>query len=33
VLAAHVVRSGFGRPRPADAPWRDRSTRFAARAG
>ncbi|HEU5476043.1 MAG TPA: NUDIX hydrolase [Actinophytocola sp.] len=31
VLAAHVVRSGFAEPRPADAPWPDRSTRFAAR--
>ena len=31
VLAVHAVRSGAARPRPADAPWRDRPTRFAAR--
>ena len=31
VLAAHAVRSGVAQPRPADAPWPDRPTRFANR--
>ncbi|HET9138422.1 NUDIX hydrolase [Actinophytocola sp.] len=31
LLAAHVVRSGLTQPRPPESPWRDRSTRFAAR--
>jgi ADP-ribose pyrophosphatase len=31
VLAVHAVRSGVAQPRPADAPWPDRPTRFAAR--
>ncbi|MFD9958608.1 NUDIX domain-containing protein [Amycolatopsis sp. NPDC058986] len=31
VLAAHAVVTGAAAPRPADAPWRDRPTRFAAR--
>jgi ADP-ribose pyrophosphatase len=31
ILATHAVRSGAGVTRPADAPWRDRPTRFAAR--
>jgi 8-oxo-dGDP phosphatase len=31
VLAVHAVRTGAARPRPADAPWQDRPTRFAAR--
>jgi 8-oxo-dGTP pyrophosphatase MutT (NUDIX family) len=31
ILAAQAVRSGVGVTRPADAPWRDRPTRFAAR--
>ena len=31
VLATHAVRSGFAEPRPADAPWPDRPTRFANR--
>jgi len=31
VLAVHAVRSGVAQPRPADAPWADRPTRFAAR--
>ena len=33
VLAAHAVRAGTARTRPADAPWPDRPTRFAARKG
>jgi len=32
ILATHAVRSGAGVTRPADAPWRDRPTRFAARS-
>jgi ADP-ribose pyrophosphatase len=31
VLAAHAVLSGVASARPADAPWADRPTRFAAR--
>lgn len=31
LLAAHVVRAGAARPRPVDAPWPDRPTRFAER--
>jgi ADP-ribose pyrophosphatase len=31
LLAAHAVRAGRTQPRPADAPWPDRPTRFAAR--
>ena len=31
VLAVHAVRTGAARTRPADAPWQDRPTRFAAR--
>jgi 8-oxo-dGDP phosphatase len=31
VLAVHAVRAGTARPRPADAPWPDRPTRFDAR--
>jgi 8-oxo-dGTP pyrophosphatase MutT (NUDIX family) len=31
ILAAHAVRSGAAAPRPADAPWPDRPTRFATR--
>ncbi|SEP53183.1 NUDIX domain-containing protein [Amycolatopsis saalfeldensis] len=31
VLAAHAVVTGAARTRPADAPWRDRPTRFARR--
>jgi ADP-ribose pyrophosphatase len=31
VLAAHVVLSGVAAPRPADAPWPDRPTKFASR--
>ena len=31
ILATHAVRSGVGVTRPADAPWQDRPTRFAAR--
>lgn len=31
VLAAHAVLSGAAPARPADAPWRDRSSRFAQR--
>lgn len=31
ILAAHAVLSGVAEPRAADAPWRDRPTRFAAR--
>ncbi|HEV2778653.1 MAG TPA: NUDIX hydrolase [Actinophytocola sp.] len=31
LLAAHAVRSGVAEPRPADAPWPDQPTRFAAR--
>ena len=32
VLAAHAVRAGLAEPRPADAPWLDRPTRFANRS-
>jgi hypothetical protein len=32
LLAAHAVLAGIGQPRPADAPWPDRPTRFADRA-
>ena len=31
VLAVHAVRTGAVRTRPADTPWQDRPTRFAAR--
>ncbi|QRP48990.1 NUDIX domain-containing protein [Amycolatopsis sp. FDAARGOS 1241] len=31
VLAAHAVLTGAAKTRPADAPWRDRPTRFAQR--
>jgi ADP-ribose pyrophosphatase len=31
LLAAHAVRSGAAEPRPADAPWPGRPTRFANR--
>ena len=31
VLAVHAVRTGTATTRPADAPWPDRPTRFAAR--
>ena len=31
VLAVHAVRTGAAQPRPVDAPWPDRPTRFAAR--
>ncbi|MET0900057.1 MAG: NUDIX hydrolase [Mycobacterium sp.] len=31
ILAAWVVRQGFAEPRPLDAEWVDRPTRFAAR--
>ena len=31
VLAVHAVRTGAATPRPVDAPWPDRPTRFAAR--
>lgn len=31
LLAAHVVLAGVARPRPANAPWPDRPTRFANR--
>jgi 8-oxo-dGTP pyrophosphatase MutT (NUDIX family) len=31
VLAAYAVRAGAAEPRPVDAPWPDRPTRFAAR--
>lgn len=31
ILALHAIRSGAGTTRPADAPWPDRPTRFAAR--
>jgi ADP-ribose pyrophosphatase len=31
VLAAHAVVTGAAQARPADAPWRDRPTAFAAR--
>jgi ADP-ribose pyrophosphatase len=31
VLAVHAVRTGAARTRPADTPWPDRPTRFAAR--
>ena len=33
LLAAHTVLAGAAQPRPVDAPWRDRPTRFAARRG
>jgi 8-oxo-dGDP phosphatase len=33
VLAAHLVQSGATHPRPLDAPWPDRPTRFAQRVG
>lgn len=33
ILAAQVVRSGGGAPRPADAPWEDQPTRFPSRRG
>lgn len=31
LLATHAVRSGAAHPRPADAPWTDRPTRFNLR--
>ncbi|HEY0497014.1 MAG TPA: NUDIX hydrolase [Kutzneria sp.] len=31
ILAAHAVLSGAAQPRPAETPWIDRPTRFAAR--
>ena len=31
LLAAHAVLAGIAQPRPADAPWPDRPTRFARR--
>jgi ADP-ribose pyrophosphatase len=31
LLAAQAVRTGVAEPRPADAPWPDRPTRFANR--
>ncbi|MGH3824748.1 MAG: NUDIX domain-containing protein [Pseudonocardiaceae bacterium] len=31
LLAAHAVLAGIAHPRPADAPWPDRPTRFADR--
>jgi len=31
LLAAHAVLAGVAQPRPVDAPWPDRPTRFAAR--
>lgn len=31
LLAGHAVLAGLARPRPPDAPWPDRPTRFAAR--
>jgi ADP-ribose pyrophosphatase len=31
ILAAHAVLSGAAEPRPAETPWQDRPTRFAAR--
>jgi 8-oxo-dGTP pyrophosphatase MutT (NUDIX family) len=31
LLAAHAVPAGIAQPRPADAPWPDRPTRFANR--
>jgi 8-oxo-dGTP pyrophosphatase MutT (NUDIX family) len=31
LLAAHAVLAGIAQPRPADAPWPDRPTRFANR--
>jgi 8-oxo-dGDP phosphatase len=31
VLAVHAVRTGAAQPRPVDAPWPDRPTRFAER--
>jgi ADP-ribose pyrophosphatase len=33
LLAAHAVRTGAAQPRPPDAPWQDRPTRFAERHG
>lgn len=32
LFAAHLVLDGTATPRPADAPWPDRPTRFAARS-
>jgi 8-oxo-dGDP phosphatase len=32
LLAVHAVLTGIAQPRPADAPWPDRPTRFASRA-
>lgn len=31
VLASRLVQEGAARPRPVDAPWRDRPTRFAGK--
>jgi 8-oxo-dGDP phosphatase len=33
LLAAHAVLSGIAEPRPADAPWPDRPTRFSLHRG
>lgn len=33
LFAAHAVLAGLAQPRPADAPWPDRPTSFAARLG
>lgn len=33
LLAAQAVVAGVAQPRPVDAPWQDRPTRFAARRG
>jgi hypothetical protein len=33
LLAANAVLAGTGQPRPVDASWRDRPTRFAVRRG
>jgi len=33
ILAVYAVRTGAVRPRPLDAPWRDRPTAFASGAG
>lgn len=32
LFAAHAVLAGIAQPRPADAPWPDRPTRFASRS-
>jgi ADP-ribose pyrophosphatase len=33
LLATHAVRAGAASPRPPDAPWKDRPTRFTSRLG